>query len=155
MLALWAFSAVGCKSEDAKELARAVLGPEGGTLAGGGWTLEVPAGALTTETEIVLTTTRGDLSERDFVQHGDAVAFDPPGLALRLPAALRADGLPEMPAILFEQDGSTVAAVGSTAYVNELSRAARAEAGTVTTEVAAPELAATFPLDGEDLPLFA
>ncbi len=136
--------AFACTSSAGDELARAVVGLAGGTIAGGGWTLEIPAGALTADTEIVLRSAeKKDLSARDFEQVGAAVVFEPANLALRLPAALRYEKPPETAAILFEQDERTVAAIGATAYLNELAVASVASAGTVTATVEMPALAAT------------
>lgn len=136
----------GCK-EDAGPLgdliASKTIGPTGGTLSGGGVTLDVPAFALTADTEFELRTSTRDLSARDFEQSGGAMAIFPENLILRQPAELRFSGGPDEPAVLFEQDGLTVAAMGRSAWINELSTVAIARAGVQTTMVVAPPLAAT------------
>jgi hypothetical protein len=148
-LALGLSAPLACGGDDEGEvLASATIGPEGGTLSHGDITLEVPAGALTAPTEIELRKIRGDLSARDFEQQGDAMQFTVVGggeanATLRLPAELRVGGAAEETAILFEQDGMTVAAVGATAYLNELGRFAKSSAGTVTVTLTAPEVASS------------
>jgi len=138
----------GCKDDAGEELgdviARQTIGPEGGSIAGGGITLEVPVGALTAETELEIRTSKADLSVGDFKQSGGARAIFPDGLILRLPATLTYAGGPESPAVLFEQDGLTVAAIGTRAFVNELGTVAIAEAGTQLTTMIEPMLGPTL-----------
>lgn len=132
-----------CKDEAAEKgdvLARETIGPMGGSISGGGMTLQVPAGALTADTDFVLTVSKRDLSARDYVQEGSAIDIGPEGTRLRLPAELSFTGGPESPAVLFTQDDLTVAANGSSAWINELGTAAVAAAGIVTVEVLEPAL---------------
>jgi hypothetical protein len=134
---------VGCKeSADEKGdlIAKKTIGPMGGTLSGGGITLDVPANALTADTDFELRTSTRDLSARDFQQDGSAYSIGPEGLILRLPAELSFDGGPGDPAVLFVQDGLTVAAMGSSAWINELSTIAIAKAGMQLAMVAEPPL---------------
>jgi hypothetical protein len=136
-------AAAACKDE-AKEkgevLARETIGPMGGSISGGGLTLQVPAGALTADTELELRVSKRDLSARDYAQEGAAIDIFPEGTRLRLPAELTFSDGPESPAVLFTQDDLTVAANGSTAWINELGTAALASAGIVTVEVLEPAL---------------
>lgn len=134
---------LGCKEtkdEEGDLIARATIGPMGGTLSGGGVHLDVPANALTAETDFELRTSTRNLSARDFEQDGTAFALSPEGLILRVPAELSFDIGPSEPAVLFEQDGLTVAAKGSSAWINELSTIAVAKAGMQLSMVIEPPL---------------
>lgn len=131
-----------CKGEETDEMGevitRQTIGPEGGEIAGGGVTLVIPAGALTAETEVEIRTANKNLSAADFTQAGEAVAFYPDGLILRQPAELTFDSGPDGPAVLFEQDDLVVAAMGTTAYLNEFGAVAISTAGTATVGVLMP-----------------
>lgn len=143
-LSLLASLSVACKpDEDAEKgelITRETIGPMGGTLSGSGVTLDVPAGALTAETELELRASKRDLSARDFAQQGTAFDLGPEGMRLRLPAELSFADTPDEPAILFTQDELTVAAIGSSAWINELGTIAAAKAGVVSAEVLEPAL---------------
>lgn len=137
---------VGCKETEEEQgdlITRQTIGPMGGRLSGGGVTLEVPAFALTADTEFELRTSTRDLSARDFLQDGGAFAIGPEGLILRQPAELSFSSGPSDPAVLFVQDGLTVAAMGSSAWINELSTVAVAKAGVQLSMVVEPPLAST------------
>jgi hypothetical protein len=139
-------ASTACKeTEDAKGdlIARQTIGPDGGTLAGGGIRLEVPANAVTADTDFELRTANLDLSVRDYVQDGGSYALYPESLHLRLPAALEFTGAGNDSSVLFVQDGLTVAASGSLAWINELSTFARSSEGTALTTVLEPELGRT------------
>lgn len=145
-LTVLASLASACKDEGGEKgelVTREIIGPMGGTLAGNGVTLEVPAGALTADTEFELRASNRDLSARDFVQSGSAYEIGPEGMRLRLPAELTIDGSVDEPAILFTQDGLTVAATGTSAWINELGALALATAGTTSAEVLEPMLGGT------------
>lgn len=135
----------GCKGEGSESdvLGSEVIGPEGGTLQGGGLTLRVPARAVTSETTFEIRRGSESLAARDYAQRGITYALVPEGLVLKLPAALELDDPSEHPAVLFVQDGLTVAAEGSIAYINEVTFAARAEAGTPVVTLTEPTLAAS------------
>jgi hypothetical protein len=142
-LSLLASLAMGCKEgedEMGELITREVIGPMGGSISGSGLTLEVPAGALTADTELELRTSMTNLTARDFTQDGDAVDIGPAGMRLRLPASLTFDRGPDEPAVLFRQDDLTVAAIGSSAWINELNTVAIATAGVETTTVLDPPL---------------
>lgn len=97
---------VGGGSElDTGTAASASVGPEGGTVSSGGWTLTVPPGALETTTEITLTP----------FADGTGVSLKPHGLTFDRPAtleggegtlALRTSPLSTLP--LYEGTGATV-----------------------------------------------
>jgi len=128
---LWTHAAIGCDTEDEPEgtvLATAVIGPQGGTLEGSGARVVIPAGALTTDMTLEMRTSAQDLSARDFVQVGDAIALAPEGFELKLPAEVTFPERGEAPATLFVQDEMTVAA-GDVAWINELSVIAKAQQG--------------------------
>lgn len=134
-------SLVGCDGEERGEgqvLGAVLLGPSGGTIEGGGMRVVVPPGALTADTMLELRRASEDLSARDYVQDADAIAFFPQGLTLRQPAEVSFPGA-DATAILFVQDGMTVAA-GPTAWINETSVMARAQAGTPIVLPQVPEL---------------
>ncbi len=146
---LCAVSVSACKEGDAAKgdlIARETIGPMGGVLAGGGIRLEIPAGALTAETNLGLWTSPRDLSARDYVQQGGAFELGPEDesevepFRLRLPAELSFAEGPDDPAVLFVQDGLTVAAHGSSAWVNELGAIAIAAAGMRMAEPLEPML---------------
>lgn len=135
-----------CKEdEDVKGdlIAHQTIGPDGGTLAGAGIRLEVPANAVTADTDFELRTANRDLSARDYVQSGGAYALYPEGLHLRLPAELQMTGGPDPASILFLQDELTVASLGSSAWINELSTFAIANEGTPMSMVLEPPLGST------------
>jgi hypothetical protein len=143
VLTMLASLATACKEDEGEMgelITREVIGPMGGSISGSGLTLDVPAGALTADTEIELRTSMTNLSARDFVQDGAAVDIGPDEMRLRLPAQLTFDRGPDEPAVLFEQDNLTIASVGSSAWVNELGTVAIATAGIVTAEVLEPSL---------------
>jgi hypothetical protein len=142
-LALSVLVSTACYENDKAKgelIASQTIGPEGGTLEGGGVRLVVPAHAVTAETEFELLTSTADLSARDYAQSGGAYALQPADLHLRLPAALSFSGASDDSTVLFVQDGLTVAASGSTAWINELSTFALASEGTPVTTVVEPEL---------------
>jgi len=143
-LALSLLASGACYENDDKAkgdlIAAQTIGPDGGTLAGGGIRLEVPANAVTADTDFELRTANLDLSARDYVQSGGSYALYPESLHLRLPAELRFSDAPGDSAVLFVQDGLTVAASGSLAWINELSTFALASEGTPLTTVLEPEL---------------
>ena len=78
-------STLSCSSEESTELDRQMIGPDGGALSGDGVTVEIPAGALPVETELVLRKDSKDLSVLDFEQMGTAYALEPGDLTLMLP----------------------------------------------------------------------
>lgn len=142
-LSMLASLAMACKDDEGEKgelITRELIGPMGGSISGSGLTLEVPAGALTADTEFELRTSMKDLSARGFVQDGAAVDIGPDDMRLRLPAELTFSRGPDEPAVLFEQDGLTVAAIGSSAWINELGTVAVSTADVVTAEVLAPTL---------------
>jgi hypothetical protein len=144
MLVLLANAA--CKEDDEEKgdlIAAQTIGPDGGTLAGGGIRLEVPANAVTADTDFELRTGTLDLSARDYVQNGGSFGLYPEGLHLRLPAELTFTGASDDSAVLFGQDGLTVAAQGQRAWINELGAIASSSAGTPMSSVLEPELGAT------------
>ncbi len=111
-------------NEQTELFASALIGPEGGQVAGGSVVLDIPAGALTAETEIELRRVEGvDLSVPGLLLVGGVVSMHPEGLGLRLPASLTFESGSERPAVVFEQDGLRVVGTGGTAYINELARA--------------------------------
>jgi hypothetical protein len=121
-------------------IASEMIGPEGGTLSGAGITLDVPANAVTTETEFELRTAVLDLSARDYVQDGGSYALYPEDLHLHLPAQLAFTGAGDDTTLLFVQDGLTVAAQGSSGWINELATFALASEGTPMSTVLEPSL---------------
>lgn len=134
---------VGCQAgkEDPGELlVSKMIGPEGGSISGGGLSLTFPPFALGTETEIEIRSSKVDLSAADFKMQDTARALLPAGLSLRLPVALNFSGAK---AVLFQQDELTVAALGATGYLNELSIVAAASAGTPRITTAMPVLGAS------------
>src|SRR5690606_9731952 len=84
-LSLTAMVVTACTEEQEQELARAVIGPEGGSISGGGMTVEFPAGALPAETEIVLRRHSAALTVGEYTQRGEAVSIEPSDLRLALP----------------------------------------------------------------------
>ncbi len=150
VLAIASLSAVACKEQTPEKgdlIARATIGPMGGELAGSGVRVTFPADAVTTDVDIELRTSEADLSVRDYAQAGEAMYLTradqedgAANLILRLPATLTFSDPPSKSAVLFKQDGVTVAAAGDTAYLNELSTIAAATAGTPVTMVVEPAL---------------
>jgi hypothetical protein len=134
----------GCYENDGKDkgdlIAAQTIGPDGGTLEGAGIRLVVPANAVTADTDFELRTASLDLSVRDYVQNGGSYALYPESLHLRLPAELSFSGAGQDASVLFVQDGLTVAASGSLAWINELSTFALSSEGTPVTTVLEPEL---------------
>lgn len=146
-LALTVCAVLGACEEPLPEggelFARGVVGPEGGQVAGGSVTLDIPAGALTAETDIELRrSSELDLSVPGYRQSGAVVSLFPEQLQLALPAALSFDGERERPVVIFEQDSLDVVATGQTAYINEFSRAA---AGVVDGDDVVPLVSFTTP----------
>lgn len=133
-----AFAGCDADEQEGQVLGTAMIGPPGGTIEGGGVRIVVPAGALTSDTMIELRRAADDLSARDYVQTEDAIALFPQGLTLRQPAEVSFPGS-DATAILFVQDGMTVAA-GPTAWINETSVVARAQAGVPIVVPLLPEL---------------
>lgn len=124
-------------------IATQTIGPMGGTLAGEGITLEVPRNAVTADTDFELRTANRILTARDYNQSGGSYALWPEGLHLRVPAELSFAEGPDAPAVLFVQDELTVAAHGSSAWINELGVFAIAREGTPVVSMLEPELGAT------------
>lgn len=152
-LAIASLSAFACKEDTPEKgdlIARATIGPMGGKLAGGGVELTFPADSVTTDVDVELRTSKADLSVRDYAQSGAAFQLmradqddGAANLVLRQPVTLRFSNAPSQPAVLFDQDGLTVAASGDTAYINELSTIAVATAGTPVTMTVEPVLGKT------------
>src|SRR5690606_32572597 len=139
-LSLTAMVVTACTEEQEQELARAMIGPEGGSISGGGMTIEFPAGALPVETEIVLRRRSTPLTIGEYSQRGDGVPSEPAGLRRALPATVSVDGGDEGSGVLGEAAGRTVAHPGDVAYVEYLGNVALARAGTPTITVVEPEL---------------
>jgi hypothetical protein len=136
----------GCKDDtpDPGELlVTAMIGPEGGQLAGAGVTLTVPPRAVTTDTLFELRAAGDNLSASSYRQSGGAYKLYPEALRLALPATLTFSEGPDNPAVLFQQDGMTVAGNGLTTYINELGLIAVATAGVRLTNADAPAFAPT------------
>lgn len=129
--------------EGGERFAQGVVGPEGGQIVGGSVTLDIPAGALTTDTDIELRRSdQLDLSVPGYRQSGSVVSLFPEQLQLALPAALTFANDRERPVVIFEQDSLDVVATGQTAYINEFSRAA---AGVVESDDVVPLVTFTAP----------
>lgn len=146
VLAVLASLLPGCKDdtpEPGELLVTAMIGPEGGQLAGAGITLDVPPGAVSTETEFQLLAAGGNLSASSYRQSGTAYELRPQGLELALPAKLTFSDGPSTPAVLFKQDGITVAGDGLSTYINELGLVAVASAGVRLVNVVEPIFAPT------------
>jgi hypothetical protein len=143
MLALAWGGMSACGPDGDKELARAVIGPEGGTLAGGGVTVEIPAGALPVETELRLVEVDRKLAAGDFEQRGKVFSIEPADLHLQLPAEISLPGSAENPSVVVEAAGQTVAHPGTSAYLEYLGSVALAETGTVTITAIEPTLGAS------------
>ncbi len=147
LLASVMLAGASCYENDKKDpgdlIASQTIGPEGGTLAGAGIALEVPEHAVTAETEFELRTAKLDLSARDYVQDGGSYALYPESLHLHLPAELSFTGAGDDKTLLFVQDGLTVAAQGSSGWINELATFALASEGTPVTTVLEPVLGGT------------
>jgi hypothetical protein len=85
--------ATGC-SEDSKNTAAppaavtAEIGTSGGTVSQNGVSLEVPPGALTTPTKIVVNET-SESAPSGIVSHSPIFKFEPEGLAFAVPATVR------------------------------------------------------------------
>ncbi|MFV8754285.1 hypothetical protein ACNOYE_27385 [Nannocystaceae bacterium ST9] len=132
-----------CAPDPDKEIARALIGPEGGTLGGGGVSVEFPAGALPVETEVRLVEVDRKLAVGDFAQKGKTYAIEPAELSLLLPAEVTLPGSADAPSVLVESMGHTTAFSGTTAYVDTLGAVALAETGTVTIATVEPALGAS------------
>lgn len=148
MISLVWLAGSACAPDADKELARALIGPEGGTLSGGGVSIEFPAGALPVETELRLVEVDRKLVAGDFEQRGKAYAIEPADLHLQLPAEVSLSSNAEAPSVLVESLGRTVAYPGTTAHVETLGLLALAETGTVTIAAIEPTLGAS-PSDPE------
>lgn len=161
----------GCKNDDdaGELLASARIDAAGGMLAGGGLTLEIPPGAVTSETTFELRRSTAQLGVGEFEQLGEAIALYPAGLVLRVPARAEfadpavavvapledesggSDGGESVggPAILFEQDRLTVAAPSHEAFINELSVIAKARAGDILVSIVDPVVSVSPSQTGE------
>ena len=136
----------GCKDKPTPEgelLVTAEIGPAGGELVGAGLTLTVPPGAVPTETLFELRTASVNLSASTYRQTGQTYRLFPELLPLALPARATFDSGPDDPAVLFQQDGLTVAADGLTTYINELNVIAVGEAGPRLTNIVEPVFSPT------------
>ena len=136
----------GCKDETpdpGEVVVETMVGPEGGVVAGAGVTLTLPPGALPAMTAITLRAAGDNLSASSYRQSGGAFQFEPLGLELALPGTLAFSDGPSDPAVLFKQDGMTVAGAGLTTYVNELGLVAVANAGVPLTNATAPVFSPT------------
>lgn len=137
----------GCNGSDSADvLASATIGPDGGVLAGGGYTLTIPARALTREVEVSLRKSGRTLTVGDWTQAGDAIEILPAEEELRLPARLDVDpkgNAADAPAILYEQDRLTVAREGRTVWIHEFTAAASATAGTSLVDLVEPQALGT------------
>ncbi|NVB42370.1 hypothetical protein G6O69_31395 [Pseudenhygromyxa sp. WMMC2535] len=129
-----------CAQEEDKELARALIGPEGGSLSGAGFTVEIPAGALRAETEIVLTQVGRDISVNDYAQRGSAVLLEPEGLRLDLPAVVSVNADVDGTSLLVQANEQTTAYPGVSAYPEYLGAMALADTGLPTLTLLEPEL---------------
>ncbi|MCX4246131.1 hypothetical protein OEB96_36255 [Paraliomyxa miuraensis] len=135
---------LGACKEEPDELGElfgsALIGPDGGEVVGGSVTLTIPAGALTAETEIELRRLDDyDLSPPGYSQQSATISIEPHGLVLRQPGTLAFGGdRGEDTQVAFQQDSLEIIAPGTTAYINELSRATtvRPQEGTTPTVVA-------------------
>ncbi len=124
LVATYGLTACEGATEDGALIASALLGPDGGEVSGEGITLSVPAGALTTETELEIRhATESELGAPGYQQSGGVVTLHPEELELRRPAALTFGDAGDRAAVLFRQDGLRIASPGTTAYIHELDRA--------------------------------
>lgn len=135
----------GCKEDEEEQdrgslISREMIGVEGGTLRGGGVTLVVPPGAVSRDTEFELRTFSSSLGALDYQPAGAPMELFPRGLVLKLPAELSFNEGSDEAAVLFRQDGLTVAAEGTTAWINELNAFGLASAGTRRAELLEPAL---------------
>lgn len=113
--------------EGGELFASEIIGPDGGQVAGGSVTLDIPAGALSTDTQVQMRRSDAlDLSLPGYPQSGAVVSLFPEDLILDQPAALTFADERDRPVVIFEQDSLEVVAHGQTAYINEFSRAAAA-----------------------------
>jgi len=138
---IWAFASA-CTPDQEQELARALIGPEGGSISGGGVTVEFPAGALAAETELILVRSDASLSVGDYIQSGDAITIEPAGQRLYLPAEVTIDGAGEDTSVLVATDERTTAYANGVAHIEYLGSVALASAGTPSVALVEPSLAA-------------
>ena len=129
----------GCSGSDAEELARAVIGPDGGTISAEGISVEIPAGAVPVDTEFVINRVDDSLSVSDFSQAGDTFAIEPADLRLFLPATVTLTGSADGHSVLAEANDKTVAHAGNVAYVEYVGRVALATSGSQTIGLVTPE----------------
>ncbi len=148
-LTLGVYAISACTPDPDKELARALIGPEGGSISGGGVSVEIPPGALPVETEIVLVEVDRKLAASDYEQRGKTIAIEPADLRLQLPAEVTMSGKAELPSVLVEAKGRTIAHAGSTAYIEYLGALALAETGTPTITLVEPSFGSSPTSPGE------
>ena len=132
-----------CATPEDTEVARATLGPMGGTISGDGFTIEIPAGALRVETELVLSRVGRDLSVGDYAQRGDVLTLEPTDLRLELPAKVSVSSDAEGSSVLVDAHGQTTAHPGNTAYIEYLGAFALADTGTPSLSLVEPQLSGT------------
>ena len=129
-----------CSPDEEPELARASIGPEGGSISGGGLTVEIPPGALAVETEIILRANASSLSRADYAQLGEAITIEPADLRLALPATVSFAGGDAAASVLVATSERTVAHPGNVAYIEYLGEVALASTGTPMVSLVEPEL---------------
>jgi hypothetical protein len=117
-----------------------VIGPEGGELTAKGISIDIPAGALGTETEITVRKSNADLSVRDFEQVGAALVIEPEDLELLLPVTVTLEGEEGAATLLIREPGETVVWDGDTAHTAHFGELARAAQGTVPFDFDEPNL---------------
>ncbi|EDM75634.1 hypothetical protein PPSIR1_13355 [Plesiocystis pacifica SIR-1] len=113
------------EEEGSDELARAVIGPEGGELAGGGVSVTLPPKAVLVDTEFVLRSSDRQLSEAGWEQVGKAVVVEP-SQRLLLPASVRSTGAEALLIAGGAEEGLTVVHEGDWAYLEYLGTIASA-----------------------------
>jgi hypothetical protein len=148
-LGLLGLAASACSPDPDKELARATIGPEGGTLQGGALTIEFPPGAIAVETELRLIEVDRKLVAGDFAQKGKAYAIEPAELRLRLPAEATISAELDAASVLVEWPSGTVAFSGTSAYLDRLGTLALAEAGTQSIQAIDPVFEASPSAPGQ------
>jgi hypothetical protein len=131
---------LSCQSETSTELDRQMIGPEGGTLTGDGVTLEIPAGALASEMELVLRKDESNIGVLDYEQLGGAYIFEPGEVVLRLPATLSVSGSSDAANLLFKNPEETTVWPGNTAYIDHFGTVAAASEGTPRFKFDEPDL---------------
>ncbi|PRP98095.1 hypothetical protein ENSA5_30800 [Enhygromyxa salina] len=144
--------ALACAPDQDLELARAWIGPEGGAVNGGAVTVDIPAGALASETEIVLYRAEASLTTAGYEQRGDAVTIEPVGLRLALPATVTVTVTESSDdtSVLVAAADRIVAYPGEVAYLEYLGDVALAHGGTPTLTLVAPELGSSPTQPGGD-----